>query len=98
MLSTLCLNVKFIYSLFLFKNYSITDFVGHFQVVTDENEQWDHINVTRHNPQVRSFKVANLDQPILLREHSEKECGIGAGCWLSSIAMLSFFIVKSYNI
>jgi 2-polyprenyl-3-methyl-5-hydroxy-6-metoxy-1,4-benzoquinol methylase len=68
----------------------INDFVGHFQVITDENELWDHVSVVRHSQDVRSFQVASQNQPILLREYSEKDCGIGAGCWLSSIAMLSY--------
>jgi len=67
----------------------ITDFVGHFQVITEDNTKWAPVSVQRHSQQVRSFTVPST-QTILLKEYSEQECGIGAGCWLSSIAMLSY--------
>lgn len=76
------------------KVVDISDFVGVFDILEEIDDKnvikWKPIEVTRCNNLVRSFLVKDDNTPILLREYSESECGIGAGCWLSSIAMLSW--------
>lgn len=81
------------------KVVDISDFVGEFDVIEDGHDgiikQWTSITITRQNKHMRSFQInANADAKgsvkLLLKEYSEAECGIGAGCWLSSIAMLSW--------
>lgn len=71
------------------KVVDVPDFVGEFQVLTETNTEWTPISVKRHGENVRSFTDIN-NHTMLLKEYCEEECGIGAGCWLSSIAMLSY--------
>jgi SAM-dependent methyltransferase len=80
------------------KVVDITDFIGCFEVLEecyDEEStkyvtnQWSTINVSRLNDTTRVF-TDNGNITVSLSEYSEVECGIGAGCWLSSIAMMSW--------
>jgi len=81
------------------KVVDISDFVGDFDILEETQDgsikQWTPITITRQNNLMRSFQIhgdenGSTAKPLLLKEHSEAECGIGAGCWLSSIAMLSW--------
>jgi SAM-dependent methyltransferase len=74
----------------------IHDFIGQFDVLEELADgaikRWQQIDVKRQNNLVRSFQRSdnNTKQPLLVAEYGEKECGIGASCWLSSIAMMSW--------
>jgi predicted nicotinamide N-methyase len=79
----------------------ISDFVGDFDILEETQDgsikQWTPITISRQNNLVRSFQIqgdgdssGSTAKALLLKEYSEAECGIGAGCWLSSIAMLSW--------
>lgn len=80
------------------KVVNIEDFVGDFDVIEevyDEESQtvqhklWNKVSVSRVNPYTRMFGDTS-NTTVLLHEYCEDECGIGAGCWLSSIAMMSW--------
>lgn len=76
------------------KVIDISDFVGDFNILEEKDDNtiihWTPIQVTRNSNLVRSFHIHGHSVPILIKEYNESECGIGAGCWLSSIAMLSW--------
>lgn len=85
------------------KIIAISDFIGDFDILEETYEReegikkWTPITVARQDKSVRTFHIKDVEdvkgndlKPILLKEYSEAHCGIGAGCWLSSIAMLSW--------
>lgn len=77
------------------KVIEITDFIGNFDILEETQDgtikQWTPIIIKREDNFKRSFHVKDNDKKALVvKEYSEVECGIGAGCWLSSIAMLSW--------
>ena len=78
------------------------DFVGLFDVLEEHQDntisEWYEVNVERLSTSTKRFEVkGNQTNSILLKEYGEKECGIGAGCWLSSIAMMSY-ITKNHKL
>lgn len=77
------------------KVIDIHDFIGKFEVIEeyqdkdtglDKHKCSNTINVSRIDKATRLFEDNTSN--VILREYSEDECGIGAGCWLSSIAMI----------
>lgn len=66
----------------------VHDFVGTFNVVdTKTDHSLGSVVVTRVNNNKRKFCFPALDHEVYIQEYPEKMCGIGAGCWLSSMAM-----------
>lgn len=77
----------------------INDFVGTFEALF-EDESIGMVNVTRNSDNTRCFSFPTHYDDIVtinIKEHSEKVCGIGAGCWLSSIAM-SAWLLKNHSV
>jgi 2-polyprenyl-3-methyl-5-hydroxy-6-metoxy-1,4-benzoquinol methylase len=65
------------------KVVDIYDFVGEFVV-----EDWAIVSIERSNMNTRVFSIADLN--VVVQECNEDEGGVGAGVWLSSVAMLAW--------
>lgn len=75
------------------RTITVRDFVGSFKVVDMErNSIWGEITATRVTQVIKEFRFNSQGRQysLLARECHPREAGIGAGCWMSSIALLSW--------
>lgn len=66
----------------------IHDFIGTFTISDSDETSWETITISRASNTMRTFSFNDVS--LTLQEYSEGDCGVGAGCWLSSVAMLSW--------